>query len=205
VIDVGANRGQFVLDVLAACCGAEIIAIEPLDSEFAKLVELFAIENRIRCRRMALGSSDGIKPFFISRRPDSSSLLPITQVQTDAFRDTEHASTALVAVRTLDNVLAAEGVLPSRSTFLKLDVQGSELDVLRGATDSLGKIGWAYVELSTEQFYEGQALASDVIAFLRDYGFQLIDIVAEVRREERLVQFDGLFARGADSTPLTAR
>lgn len=57
--------------------------------------------------------------------------------------------------------------------MLKIDVQGFELELLKGATELLPHIQDVYVECSFIELYQGQALASEVIDLLRDHGFTL--------------------------------
>lgn len=54
---------------------------------------------------------------------------------------------------------------------LKSCVQGFELEVLRGSASLLPEFAYVYVEASFEALYEGQALISDVAAFLEEQGF----------------------------------
>jgi len=58
--------------------------------------------------------------------------------------------------------------------LLKLDVQGFELAALQGCTDVLDRFEFVYVEVSFIELYVGQALASDVVAFLLGRNFKLL-------------------------------
>ncbi|MFX8747328.1 FkbM family methyltransferase, partial [Acinetobacter baumannii] len=86
--------------------------------------------------------------------------------------------------------------------LLKIDVQGGELDVLKGAESLLSSFAAIYVECSYVSLYEGQALASDVIAFLAERGF-LIAGVFNQHEHWRIgpVQADFLFVRMESSEP----
>jgi hypothetical protein len=77
-------------------------------------------------------------------------------------------------VEALDTALAGGGV--ADVDFVKLDTQGSELPILRGATGTLATIGAMKVEVEFVPLYEGQPLFSDVDAFMRGAGFQLVDL-----------------------------
>ena len=67
----------------------------------------------------------------VSAREDSSSLLPVGEGQVSAFPGTDEVGTTNVEVRTLDSVMANRDL--EKPALLKVDVQGFELPVLRGA------------------------------------------------------------------------
>ena len=119
---------------------------------------------------LALGSSAGSATINVSARDDSSSLLPIGERQVREFPGTARQSTATIEVSTLD--AAVSGSL-ARPCLLKIDVQGLELEVLKGGRATLGQVDEALVECSFVELYEGQALADEVIAFMLDFDLRL--------------------------------
>jgi hypothetical protein len=124
---------------------------------------------------------------------DSSSLLEIGSLQEQIFAGTREVRVEEVDVETLDDVLLEHDL--SGQALLKIDVQGFELEVLRGARDSLRKFRWIYVELSFVELYVGQPLAHEVIEFLRVQGFVPVDTGMPLRSKGRTVQLDFLFER----------
>ena len=105
----------------------------------------------------------------VSASADSSSLLPISDRQSELFPGTEEVGTADVAVGLLDAYVSRDRI--AAPAMLKIDVQGFELEVLRGSALLLPEFAYVYVEASFEALYEGQALISDVAAFLEEQGF----------------------------------
>ena len=85
----------------------------------------------------------------------------------------------------------------SDRVWLKLDVQGSELSVLRGAERTLERVEVVETELSLVELYEGQALLPDVYAHLtqRGFGIWFLEPVFRDSSSGELLQLDGLFAR----------
>jgi hypothetical protein len=85
LVDVGANVGQFTLLTLAFNPGAQVEAFEPLSGPASVFEKLFANDGRVRLHRVAIGSAASVATMNVSRREDSSSLLPITDAQTENF------------------------------------------------------------------------------------------------------------------------
>jgi hypothetical protein len=84
--------------------------------------------------------------------------------------------------------------------MLKLDVQGFELTALEGCVDLLECFRHVYVEASFIELYVGQALASEIVAYLLDRGFTLTCVAnLERGKSQRPIQADFLFSRRADS------
>jgi hypothetical protein len=91
-----------------------------------------------------------------------------------------------------------------RPILLKIDVQGFELEVLKGATDLLPQIDSIYVEASFVELYEGQALHEEIAQFLTAAGFRLEGRYNTHFHQGQPVQADLLFRRtpiAADANP----
>jgi FkbM family methyltransferase len=191
VIDVGANRGQFTLDVVTALPMATVVAYEPLPREAKVFRRIFADLPNVELREIALGSRREARDIHVARAADSSSLLPITGTQEMVFPGTEEVDRVAVQVTTLDDEL--DGVAIPPGTLLKVDVQGFELEVLRGAGRVLPRIRWLLVEVSFVELYQGQPLAADVMDHVSELGFRLIDTSTPSRFRGRTIQIDMLF------------
>ncbi len=174
ILDAGTNKGQFSL--IAVCCqpSVRIIGFEPLSGPARKYRRLFDGCTNIELRQVALGSLPGEAEVHISQRDDSSSLLPITDTQTRTFAGTCEVGLEKVRVETLDRVIDVAR-LP-RPVLLKIDVQGFELELLKGAESSLASIDHVYSELSFLPFYAGQPLAPEVVRWLSDRGFNMAGV-----------------------------
>lgn len=91
------------------------------------------------------------------------------------------------------DTFVSENTLPNPD-FLKLDVQGAELDVLAGAGDLLQGVKGCVLETSLHQYNQGAPFIEDVIVFMKMKGFDLIDIVEFHKINGYLAQVDVLFA-----------
>jgi FkbM family methyltransferase len=196
VLDIGANRGQFALAARQCFPDASIHSFEPLADPAGDFLRVFAADENTCLHRVAIGPRAGEALMHVSRRDDSSSLLPISREQERVFPGTGSIGTRTIAISTL----GAVGRLPTLVSpiLLKIDVQGYELDALVGCEDLLEKFEWIYVECSFVELYEGQAYADQVIAWLRERGFALVGIYnASYDGGGLAVQADFLFRRSA--------
>lgn len=171
VIDVGANRGQFLLLAARRFPEAALLAFEPLAGPRERLREVVPRRRPVRLFEVALSNSAGTATFHVSRADDSSSLLPISTVQVSTFPGTDEVGQVEVRTARLDEVLGPVDL--ASPVLLKIDAQGAELAVMEGATRLLPAVATVLVECSFAELYEGQPTADDVIRFLHGHGFRL--------------------------------
>jgi FkbM family methyltransferase len=194
VVDIGANRGQFALVARQCQPNARVISFEPLPAAAAKFRAVFAGDDRVTLHEVAIGPAPGNATIHVSKRDDSSSLLPISSTQVALFPGTEEVATATVRVAPLREFVSAADI--QAPALLKLDVQGFELEALRGCEDLLDRFANVYAECSFVELYAGQALADEVTFWLRERGFKLHGEHNTVHdRGGRAIQADFLFAR----------
>jgi FkbM family methyltransferase len=193
LLDVGANRGQFSLMARTLHPTVRVCAFEPLPSEAAVYRKLLGNQDGITLCEVALGEHVGLAELNLSARPDSSSLLPIGELQTKFFPNTGGVGKVKVEVKPLD--LFPEFWSSARRALLKLDVQGFELNVLRGAREALAHCAYVYAECSMVPLYTGQALYPEIEVFLAEHGFVPVCRHNEQWSESELIQADYLFRK----------
>ena len=195
VVDIGANRGQFALAVRRHLPQARIIAFEPLPEPARIFRAVFAGQSGVDLHEMAIGPSAGICTMHVSGRDDSSSLLPITDLQAELHPGTGEVGLLQVRVEELGSIIReADLIGPS---LLKVDVQGSELECLEACGELLPHFDYLYVECGFQEMYAGQAHASRLIQFLFDRGFELSEICHVFHDAGgRTVDADLLFSKG---------
>lgn len=194
LVDVGANVGQFSLLARSVAPHALIFAFEPLAGPADRFRRLFRGDPAAHLFQAAVGPTAGTASMHVSRRPDSSSLLPIGPLQTAFAPGTEAAGREEVRVAPLSALLSADRI--RAPALLKIDVQGYEGPVLEGAADLLPLFDWVYCEASFRELYMGQVLARHITGRLSDRGFDLTAVNNLTHDRAGLpVQADFLFTR----------
>ena len=193
VLDVGANKGQFSLACRLVHRDVSITGFEPIPTEGAFFRAIHKSDPATTLVECALGEKEGSAILHVTGRADSSSLLPVGDLQAKLFPGTEEVTTLQVQVRRLDDLSSYWSA--GTSLLLKLDVQGFELSVLKGAANALRHCRYVYAECSHEILYEGQALYPEVERFLSLSGFAMVAYANEQRVGGRLIQADYLFER----------
>lgn len=194
IVDIGANRGQFALAARQWVPQAQVIAFEPLSIPAAIFRRVFAADNHVVLHQTAIGPESTMRHMHISARDDSSSLLPISSLQTALFPGTEEVAVAEVRVAPLDEFVSAADL--QSPAMLKLDVQGFEFDALRGCESLLGHFEWIYCECSFVELYSSQKLAWEIIDWLSARGFYLAGMFNPAYGHRgQAIQADFLFSR----------
>jgi FkbM family methyltransferase len=170
VLDVGTSRGQFALFANSRWPAARIIGFEPLPAPAA--IARRALPPGVVVHEVALGRRRTRATMNVAGQDDSSSLLGIGR-QAVEFAGTAAVGEHDVEVRPLAEYLDRGLCGP---TLLKIDAQGYELEVLRGAGPRLVEVDEVYCECSFVELYDGQPKAAEVVAFLHEHGFALTGV-----------------------------
>jgi len=193
VIDVGANVGQFGLDIRRYGFSGPIISFEPVDASFRILERTAKKKQPWDVLHLALGSNESKKIINVSGNAGlSSSFLKASPTHLENFPESQTVGTQQIMVSTLDKQLRILEIDPG-SLLLKIDVQGYEDKVLEGARKSLSKIPLCYLEISIVPLYEGEISLIDVLKILDSAGHQIIDLRRGVKAVDgTLLQIDVL-------------
>lgn len=197
VIDIGANMGQFG-SFMRGQVGykGDMISYEPLVSAYQSLSRTVAGDNRWQSVNLALGDSPGKSTIHIAGNSQSSSLLGML----DRHRESEPASAYIgmeqVLVSTLD-IQFHDLKLSRRRAYLKIDTQGFEQAVLRGAEQSLAQVMILELEMSFVPLYEGQVLFTELNNYVGNLGFVMVGIEPVFRdpASGEILQADVVFRR----------
>lgn len=165
-IHVGAHFGQEHHDYKAAGI-RQVLFIEPCSKAFKVLQETFGNTPGVTLFNSACGEDFAIADMYVEQANQgmSNSLLKpdkhLTQYPSIQFTATEE-----VEVRPLDEITSH---LATRGNLLVMDVQGFELEVLKGATQTLKQIDYIYTEVNRDEVYEGCARVEQLDDYLIDF------------------------------------
>lgn len=169
-VDVGAYIGQYTL-LASSQVGVQgfVLAIEPDNNNFQLLkrnVKLNACK-RVRLLNVALGSEDCTAAQLVMVDADKSISTLDPQLSARFYSSALQRKTQKVKIRTLDSILAELQL--NHINLLKLDVEGWELEVLKGASEilKLKKINYIVCEV------HGQDKLSDLVDFLKRFGYEI--------------------------------
>lgn len=196
VIDVGANTGQFAIQVLKSGFSGTLVSIEPMSVAHAELVKSAKrYSNWHILPRMGIGDVPGIFKLNISENSVSSSLLNMSEVHLKAAPKSRYTQHEEVEVRTLDEALSNFS-LENNFVFLKIDTQGYEENVLKGASKTLEVIDIVMIEVSIVPTYNQNFLSEETINFMNNMNFKLIDLNPVLRSQtNQLLQCDFIFLK----------
>ena len=177
VFDVGAFRGDKAAEYAELFPSACIHAFEPFPASFENLAARFSNHSRIKLVNAAVSSQSGVAKFHVNGLPETNSLLARPAEGRRYFHErgiTER--TVEVPTVSLDSYRVEHQVdVPQ---IIKLDIQGNELNGLRGADDTLatGEVAIIYTEVNFVPHYEGSILFHELTAHLATRGYSLLNL-----------------------------
>lgn len=197
VIDVGASTGGYASKARKIFPNAKIASFEPLPNSFNKLSERFKDDVNHRAYNFVLSDKHGELAFNQSSNSGSSSMLEMSNTHAEAYPHTANNTTIKVQADTLDAVFSSLHL--SGNILLKLDVQGAEELVLKGAVESLKEVKLIFIETSFVELYKGQWLFNDLYQFLLSHNFKLVGVenVSQNVKDGTFLQMDAYFIKNA--------
>jgi FkbM family methyltransferase len=185
VIDVGAFIGEWTQRTREIWPQAKYLMIEPQPNKHERLRGM--CNGSVSLEPVLLGAvpSQSVQ-FFMDDRGGSS----VLEQSQDKI-----SLNAPLSMTTLDTVVAGHKL--TGPILLKADVQGYELEVLRGASQTLRSVEVILLEVSTFSYNVGSPLFADVVAFMAERRFLVYDLCSMFRRQcdEAMFQVDVLFVR----------
>jgi FkbM family methyltransferase len=170
VLDVGAHHGMYGRELRALGYTGKIVSFEPVAANVEELRK--HLDAHWTVLQQGVGNESGEKTIHLTKGSQQHSFLEpsdyATQIAPGVFSE---VSSEKVEIVRLDDVLG-QLVEPGARVFVKIDAQGFDLDVLRGAEKSLEQVVGIQIELAFRQTYDGQPDYLELLAWLRDHGFE---------------------------------
>jgi FkbM family methyltransferase len=199
VLDVGAHEGEFAASLRDLDYTGQILSFEPVRASFEALTKARGWDRGWRGHNVALGAEEGELEMNISRGSVFNSFLKPAVDGTTRFRaDTEVVRVEKVPVRRLESVI--DEVLaerPEARLFLKVDTQGYDLQVVRGAGRRLDAIRALQTELAARSTYAGMPSLPEALRELNGLGFELTGMFPVARELDhlRVIELDCVMCR----------
>ncbi len=195
VLDVGANVGTFTNMIQKIINGAVIYSFEPISDCYDELVINTKHIEKIKCFNLALGKE--VKNAEINRNEfsPSSSLLEMDTCHKRAFPHTQNVIKEKISVSTLDEI--SNEIDWNPKTLMKIDVQGFEINVLKGAISSLNNIDVIIIETLFVELYENQTQFDDIYSFLVKRNFSYRGNFEQIKdpKSGRILWADAIFIK----------
>ena len=175
IVEAGAADGFVTVALAQRFPECQVLACEPVEESFQLLKSATEEVPNVTPIRVALGTSDGVAEIHVARADvtgaaDSSSLLAPSRHR-EVFSHVEFVGKQSVEVRTLDSLCEEHELRPR---FLWLDVQGSELMVLRASPKARTACHTIFMEVSRVQLYEGAPTYRQVVSQMKAWNFEAV-------------------------------
>ncbi len=203
IMDIGAADGvKNEWDEIQNMTELKMVLFEPDDRSYDELIS--DNKKNTKIYNAALGAKNESVNIYLTRKPQCSSLLLPNRNYLDRFPNKERwdiVKTVKVKVKPLDEFKNLIGNVD----FIKLDTQGSELDIIKGGDLVLDDCLGLEVEVEFLEVYQDQPLFGEVSRHLSNKGFEFFDFITEYRygrqklnRKGQLAFADALFLRNPE-------
>ena len=198
VFDVGAYHGEVSLEFRNALPNSRVFAFEPFPSSFDVLKANTSVDSAIRVFPVGLADSAGNRLFSSNEHAPANSLFETDRLAHETWGRSvlETRQQIEVPFETIDGFMCANDI--KRIDILKLDCQGAEPLVVRGAADALNtrKVGVIYAEIILQPTYVGQQSFHESLLMYETCGFELFNLYnLSLKPNGFLRQVDAIFVR----------
>ena len=194
LLDIGANIGQYAINMRELGYSKKIISFEPLTNAFKDLNTNSLKDDNWLANNYAIGNEDAKSVINIAGNSLSSSILNMLPSHIESEQMSKYIAQEEIEVKKLDSVFNSF-CKKDEKVMVKIDTQGFEKNVIDGATKSLMNIKIIQLEMSIVPLYENEMLFIEMINYLDNKGFQLFSLENGFSDPTtgRLLQVDGIF------------
>ena len=178
ILDIGAHFGNWYKTIKSIYPNSEVLSVEANPNCTTKLSRVNP-NSIISC----LGKEEGTTQFYISPSNPYCTGDSMYKEQTEFY---DNSVGITLPVKTLDSI-------GQQFDFIKMDVQGAELDIIKGGLDTIQNSTILQLEVEMLDYNEGAPQASEIISYLYNLGFDLFDIGSFYYWDDKLNQSDMFF------------
>jgi FkbM family methyltransferase len=187
VLDVGANKGQFAELTRKAGYSGPIFSFEPVASTFELLKRRAESDPKWQVFKLALGDVKEQRKINVFESSDFSSLLKPSDFGKIAFNQLQAMREELIDINTLDCFLSENDLTHFKRILLKMDTQGFDLAVFRGAKESLTDIVAMISEISFAPIYDGMPNYHVALTEYEQCGFVTTGLFPVTRKSNQAI------------------
>lgn len=185
LIDVGAHLGEFTKNILKITKDCQVVMVEANPK-----CEIYLKETKLPYDITALSNFNGTSELYIQKINQIGSGSSLYRENTSWYSDGEY-DIINVPVSTLDD---KNYFSDNMIDLVKLDVQGSELDILYGGRKTIKRTKYVLIEVSLIEYNLGAPLMDIIVNKMKEFGFGINDILEYHKlQNNQIFQLDILF------------
>ena len=196
IFDVGASWGGYAKSLRRFGFKNRIISFEPVNASHEKLLKNSFNDSSWHVHKKIIVTNKNIKKqtINVTKDFDNSSLLNPTKLHYENHANAKLSHQEEIESDSLDN-LVSHYLKDEKNLMVKVDVQGTEIDVLKSLNNNIKKFKLVQIELSLHEMYEQQVLWKEIVGFMNDYNFDIWTIYPGYKKKSigQLYQFDVIF------------
>ncbi|MGA1824850.1 MAG: FkbM family methyltransferase [bacterium] len=196
IFDIGANIGQYALELRDIGYKGKIVSFEPLSAAYTILHRKTMKDKKWVAINLAIGDVDSESEINVSENLQSSSLLEMLPSHKKSFPKSVYIGKEKIKIRKIDSILNQYCQKKDR-LFIKMDAQGYEKLIIEGASHSIISILGIQLEMSFMPLYQNELTFWQMKSFLEKCGFTLMSVEPGVRdpKTGEMLQIEGIFYR----------
>ena len=191
ILDIGAANAT-TPKKFASSLPNELWAFEPLEQNKKYFEEINIKYPSIKFFPFALGSDESMQKINITENITSSSLKQVNKddISNDIFKTALRVNDEIeIEVKRMDDIVPSS----KKVSLIKIDVQGFELEVLKGGINTLKNTDLVIIEVSNHSSYKDSPRYFDIDKFMLEHNFTLFDMSLNVRENGHLLEWDAFY------------